>query len=208
MRAYRSSSRLAGIGSSSPSASVPPLRLRASASSSAKNGLPPEVSRILISVGLGNVASRRARRSSWRAPTLRPPRSTVRSSSSGTARVSQAGTSPRTASSVAIGSRSRRASAKRTAASDAASSHWTSSIARQSGPASESSRSAPRRAAATACSSTGSSDSPSSSAPSSARRWIGGSSASTSPAASPRRSPTPANANWVSASEGREVRTR
>ena len=46
-------------------------------SSSAKNGLPPEVSQSLISVGRGNVASRRARSSSWVAPRLRPATSTV-----------------------------------------------------------------------------------------------------------------------------------
>ena len=54
-----------GIGSSSPRASAPPLRWSARASSSAKNGLPPEVSQSLISVGRGNVASRRARSSSY-----------------------------------------------------------------------------------------------------------------------------------------------
>ena len=65
MRACRSSSRSDGIGSSSPGASVPPLRWSALASSSAKKGLPREVSQSLISVGRGNVASRRARSSSW-----------------------------------------------------------------------------------------------------------------------------------------------
>ena len=60
MRSYKSSSRSEGIGSSSPGASVPPVRWSCAASSSAKKGLPREVSQSLISVGRGNVASRRA----------------------------------------------------------------------------------------------------------------------------------------------------
>ena len=76
-----------------------------------RRGCRCEVSQSLISVGRGNVASRRARRSSWVAPRLRPPTSTVRSRSSGTARRSHSGTSPRTASRAATGSRSSRASA-------------------------------------------------------------------------------------------------
>ena len=99
MRACRSSSRLEGIGSSSPGASVPPRRWSAVASSSAKKGLPREVSQSLISVGRANrrveagcVAARGSRRGSGRRP------STVRSRSSGTARRSHSGTSPRTAS--------------------------------------------------------------------------------------------------------------
>ena len=83
MRACRSSSRFEGIGSSSPGASVPPRRWRAFASSSAKKGLPREVSQSLISVGRGNVASSRAWSSSWVAPRLRPATSTVSSRSSG-----------------------------------------------------------------------------------------------------------------------------
>ena len=90
-RACRSASRSEGIGSSSPGASVPPLRWSALASSSAKKGLPCEVSQSLISVGRGNVASRRERSSWWVAPRLRPTTSIVRSRSSGTVRRSQAG---------------------------------------------------------------------------------------------------------------------
>ena len=101
MRACRSSSRLEGIGSSSPGASVPPRRWSAVASSSAKNGLPREVSQSLINAGRGNVVSRRAWSSSWVAPRLRPVTSTVWSRSSGTARRSQSGTPPRTARSAA-----------------------------------------------------------------------------------------------------------
>ena len=63
---------MAGIGSSSPSASVPPLRRSAPASSSAKNGLPPDVSQIRIRVGRGKVVSRRVLSSRRIAPTLRP----------------------------------------------------------------------------------------------------------------------------------------
>ena len=70
---------------------MPPLRWSAVASSSAKKGLPREVSQSLISVGRGNAVSSRACSSSWIAPTLKPPTSTVRSRSSGTARRTQAG---------------------------------------------------------------------------------------------------------------------
>ena len=54
----------------------PPRRQSAPASSSAKNGLPREVSQSLISVGRGNVTSSRVRSSSCVAPMLSPPTST------------------------------------------------------------------------------------------------------------------------------------
>ena len=88
---------------SSPGASVPPRRWSAAASSSAKSGLPREVSQSLINTGRANVASRRSWSSSWVAPRLRPVTGTVRSWLSGTARRSQSGTSPRTATSAATG---------------------------------------------------------------------------------------------------------
>ena len=56
--------------------------------------------------------SRRVRSSSWSAPTLRPPISTVASIDSGTLRRSHGGGSPRTVSSVAIGSSASRDSSK------------------------------------------------------------------------------------------------
>ena len=126
-----------------------PRRRSASASSSAKSGFPPDVSESLTSVGRGKLTSRRIRSSSCRAPMLRPSSSTVASLGSARLRWSEEGGSPRTVRRVAIGSSSRRDSAKRTAVSDASSSHWTSSTARQRSSSAARSRKAARNAVAT-----------------------------------------------------------
>ena len=188
---------------------MPPLRWSALASSSAKKGLPPRglpepdqrrPRERRVEAGAEQLADRadgsgrrprpfavapRARRGEARPAGRRGPRAALRPARW-----------------------SRRASAYRSAASDAASSHWTSSTARQRGLSRASSRNAPRNAAATARSSSVDLRLAEQQAPSSARRWIGGSSGKTSPAALPRRSVSPANENWVSASEGRAERIR
>ncbi len=71
-RSRRSSSRLAGMGNGSVGAEAKPRRSSASASSSAKKALPPDVSQIRTSVGRGSPRPRRARSSSCIAPMLRP----------------------------------------------------------------------------------------------------------------------------------------
>ena len=71
-RSRRSSSRLAGMGNRSVGAEAKPRRSSASASSSAKKALPPDVSQSRTSVGRGSPRPRRARSSSCIAPMLRP----------------------------------------------------------------------------------------------------------------------------------------
>ena len=195
------------MGRSSPDSSLPPRRWRAAPSSSAKNGLPPDASQSFISTGRANVASRRSRNSWCVAPRLSPRTRTARRRLSSTARLTQSGTSSRTASTVATRSWLSRATAYRIADSEAASSHWTSSTARQRERSTESNRSAPRNAAATARGSAPSSESPSSNAASRASRWIGGSPGKTSPTTSPSMSVSARNENPASACEGRADKT-
>ena len=208
-RARRSSSRSDGIGSSSPGASVPPLRCSAVASSSAKKGLPCEVSQSLISVGRGNAASRRVAeqlvgRADAQAADLDRSQSLLGHGAAEASRRLAANRQQR-------GDRLSVEAGERVAQSRERRRRPTTGRRRPRGRAGRraaSSRSTPRNAAATARSSAGVSDSPSSKAASSARRWIGGSSGNTSPAALPRRSVSPANENWVSASDGRDDMTR
>ena len=134
-----------GMGRSWPAPSVPPRRCSAAPSSRAKSGLPPDAFQSLISTGRANVTSRRSRNSSCVAPRLRPRTRTVRSRFSSTAPLTHSGTSSRTASTVATRSWRSRATAYRIADSEAASSHWTSSTARQIERSAASSRSAPRK---------------------------------------------------------------
>ena len=96
-RSRRSSSRLAGMGNRSVGAEAKPRRSSASASSSAKKALPPDVSQSRTSVGRGSPRPRRARSSSCIAPMLSPSIASAVSRSAECARTSQLGTSPRTA---------------------------------------------------------------------------------------------------------------
>ena len=74
VEARRDRQRLAG-------AVAKPRRSSASASSRAKNGLPPDVSQTRMSVGRGSPAPRRSRSSSCSAPMLSPSISSVASRS-------------------------------------------------------------------------------------------------------------------------------
>jgi hypothetical protein len=99
-RSRTSVSRSAGSGSCWSAAMRPPRRRSARASSMAKNGLPPDVSQIRLSAGLGK-GPRRARRSSCSAPMLRGAGSIATTRESGKAWCSQRGTSPRKVRSAA-----------------------------------------------------------------------------------------------------------
>ena len=173
---------------------------------SAKSGFPPDASQSLISIGRANVASRRLCNSSCVAPRLRPRTRTVRSRFSSTARLTHSGTSSRTASTVATRSWRSRATAYPIADSEAASSHWRSSTARQRGRSAASRRRAPRKAAATERGSAPSSESASSNAASRASRWIGGSSGKTSPTTSSSMSVSARNEKPASAGVGAKTR--
>ena len=208
MRACRSSSRSEGIGSSSPGASVPPLRWSAVASSSAKKGLPPR--------GLPESDQRRPRERRVEAGAQQLV---------GRAEA-QAADVDRSQSLLAHGAAKpgRHVAADRQQGGDRLTFQAGERVPkrrerRRVQPLDVVDREAdgtvageqPQRTeegggdgAVIGCIS----DSPSSKAPSSARRWIGGSSGKTSPAALPRRSVSPANENWVSASEGRADRIR
>ena len=95
---------------------MPPRRSSAPASSSAKNGFPPEVSQSLSNVGRGNDAPSRVWSSCCIAPTLSPVTSTSSRPGSGKLRRSHGGTSPRTVTSAATGWSPRRVSANCSAA--------------------------------------------------------------------------------------------
>ena len=81
---------------------------------------------------------------------LNPPISISPGPVSGRLRRSHSGGAPRTANRSKTLSPARRVSENRSAAVDAASSHWRSSIARQIGRSAARSRTAARKAAATA----------------------------------------------------------
>ena len=127
--ARTSSSSVSGTGSgSSGSASTSSTR----ASSSAKNGLPPERSWMRSSVWRANVVPRRSRRSRCSAPTLSGPTGSAIDIASASACSSSDGAAPsarRRASSRRTGRRRGGAARRRARSPRTASSHWTSSIA-------------------------------------------------------------------------------
>ena len=188
---------------------MPPLRWSALASSSAKKGLPPEVSQSLISVGRGNVASRRARSSSWSAPDAqaadldrsqpllghgapKPGRHVAADRQQGGDRLV-----------LEAGERvAKRRERRRVQPLDVVDREAERDCRRRAGAALRGTRRPPRGHRR---------GSPTRRAAARPRAPAAGSAAArarTSPAASPRRSASPANENWVSASEGREDRTR
>ena len=131
-----SSVRLAGTGSGSCGPEGSSRRsCSARASSSAKNGLPPDTFVTRRSAGRGSARPRRETRIRWSAPSVSGcsvSRAVRASSTPAMTESEDAGV--RIVMPIATGSSDRRRSANPNAATEEASSHWTSSIATSNDP--------------------------------------------------------------------------